>query len=220
MSFNIVVQSGQTLRLPTTGKYCDRDIVITGEGGTAASEYTRAGYVRFTGDQIVDTGIVCTQNTKIRIVYTRNGNDSMYLYGVISSDNKASVTAYLSGGSGTWRFGDKSASASIATNNDLVQTAIVDKTGIVRPHLTQQFSNTANFETVGSLLIGGARNADGSVADPQFVGDVYLLQMWTGEEMVLDLLPKINKNGVYGLYDAVKKTFLTSITNVQLEGGN
>lgn len=34
MSFNITVEGGSSVRLPTKGKYCDRDIVITAEGGT------------------------------------------------------------------------------------------------------------------------------------------------------------------------------------------
>ena len=34
MSFNITVEGGSSVRLPTAGKYCDRDIVITAEGGT------------------------------------------------------------------------------------------------------------------------------------------------------------------------------------------
>ena len=34
MSFNITVEGGSSFRLPTAGKYCDRDIVITAEGGT------------------------------------------------------------------------------------------------------------------------------------------------------------------------------------------
>lgn len=33
MSHNITVQGGKSVRLPTEGKYCDRDIVITAEGG-------------------------------------------------------------------------------------------------------------------------------------------------------------------------------------------
>lgn len=33
MSFNIEVEGGKTVRLPTKGKYCDRDIVVTAEGG-------------------------------------------------------------------------------------------------------------------------------------------------------------------------------------------
>lgn len=33
MSYNITVEGGTSVRLPTAGKYCDRDIVITAEGG-------------------------------------------------------------------------------------------------------------------------------------------------------------------------------------------
>lgn len=32
MSWNITVEGGKTVRLPTEGKYCDRDIVVTAEG--------------------------------------------------------------------------------------------------------------------------------------------------------------------------------------------
>ena len=34
MSHNITVEGGASVRLPTAGKYCDRDIIITAEGGT------------------------------------------------------------------------------------------------------------------------------------------------------------------------------------------
>ena len=44
MSFNIEVESGTSVRLPTAGKYCDRDIVVTategGEGGSYDQGYT------------------------------------------------------------------------------------------------------------------------------------------------------------------------------------
>lgn len=36
MSFNIEVEGGKTVRLPTAGKYCDRDIVVTATGGGAS----------------------------------------------------------------------------------------------------------------------------------------------------------------------------------------
>lgn len=34
MIFNITVEGGSSVRLPTAGKYCDRDIVVTAEGGS------------------------------------------------------------------------------------------------------------------------------------------------------------------------------------------
>ena len=33
MSFNITVNSGSSVRLPTKGKWCDRDIVVNAVGG-------------------------------------------------------------------------------------------------------------------------------------------------------------------------------------------
>lgn len=33
MSFNVEIQGGSSVRLPTAGKYCDRDIVVTATGG-------------------------------------------------------------------------------------------------------------------------------------------------------------------------------------------
>jgi hypothetical protein len=38
MSHNITVESGKSLKLKTAGKYCDRDIIVTAEGGTTPSE--------------------------------------------------------------------------------------------------------------------------------------------------------------------------------------
>lgn len=37
MSFNIEVEGGSSVRLPTAGKYCDRDIIITALGGGGGS---------------------------------------------------------------------------------------------------------------------------------------------------------------------------------------
>lgn len=193
-----------------------------GSGGdpTLPAGYVRCGYIRFNGEQIVDTGIVCTQDTKIRLVYTRDSEDAMYLYGVVNSGNTASVTAYLSGSGGTWRFGNKNVAAAIATDEELVQTAIVSKTGIVRPHLTQDMSSVNDFETIGSLLIGAVRNANGTVGSAQFIGKILLFQMWQGDTEVLHLTPVVGTDGVYRFYDEVTDTIAGSITDTELEGGN
>ena len=38
MSHNITVDGGTSVRLPTAGKYCDRDIVVTATGGGSVTE--------------------------------------------------------------------------------------------------------------------------------------------------------------------------------------
>lgn len=187
-------------------------------GSGETSEYTRVGYIQFTGEQTIDTGIICNKNTKIKVVYTRESSSAQYMYGVASSDNTATVTAYLSSG-GAWRFGNKSVSTTITVDENLVNCAIVDKTGIIRAGATQSFSGTSDFETVGSLTIGSCRNPSGTLGSSQFIGKIYSFEMWEGTEQVLKLIPMVNKEGVYGFWDDVSKTFLTSITDTPLEGG-
>ena len=38
MTHNITVEGGTSVRLPTAGKYCDRDIVVTATGGGSVTE--------------------------------------------------------------------------------------------------------------------------------------------------------------------------------------
>lgn len=215
---NITVEGGTSKRLLTAGKYCDRDIVVTATGGGAEEEYVPVPCIRFTGDQIVDTGIICNQNTKIRIIFMRDDDASMYMYGVASAGNTASVTAYLTSSGGSWRFGNKNATKVIATNEELVQTAVVSKTGIVMANSNSTFSGVANFETVGTMLVGSCRNADGTVGSAQFIGRIVGLEMWDGAQ-VLKLCPVMRKDGVYGFKDDIKGNFHTSITDIPLEGG-
>lgn len=181
--------------------------------------YVRADYIQFTGDQTVDTGIVPTQDTKIRLIYTRESSDSMYLYGVVNSDNTASVTAYLSSG-GSWRFGNKYSAASIVTNEDLAQAAIVSKTAMVRTGSTVTISGVTDFTAIGSLIIGGTRLASGSVGAAQFVGKIALFQMWSGSTEVLHLIPVVNADGVYRFWDSIGQEFHDSLTTIQLGGGS
>lgn len=282
MSWDISVKGGTTVRLPTSGKYCDRDILVTAQNsgvdlpslsspGTAAdlmlgkqlidgagkvvdgsftlasemtaqdvlieqiktalkgkaagcggdpslpAGYTRADYIRFTGKQIVDTGIVCTQDTRIKIVFTREKSSQHYMYGVASSDNTASVTAYLGG---SWRFGNKSSTKTLATNADVIYSGVVDSSEITITGSAATISGVNEFETVGSLLLGSCRDAAGSIGSAQFEGTALLLEIWQGDTPVQKLVPYVSAEGVYRFWDVVTKTFFDSITDTPLEGGN
>lgn len=203
----------------------DGEKVIYTEGGGGGGDSDlpsgcrRVNYIRFNDAQIVDTGITPTQDTKIRVLYTREVSTAMYLYGVASDGNTASVTAYLSSG-GSWRFGNQSASYTVTVNPDLVQTAIVDKTGIDRPNASTTYSSVNNFEAVGSLLVGGGRNASGTVGVASYIGNIFIFEMWNGSEQVLKLIPVIDTDGNYRFYDAIGKKYHDSITDTPLDGGN
>lgn len=53
MSFNITVEGGTSVRLPTAGKYCDRDIVVTANGGSE-------NYAKFTVKPTSTTSVTIT----------------------------------------------------------------------------------------------------------------------------------------------------------------
>lgn len=179
--------------------------------------YRRCDFIRFNDAQIVDTEVVPTNNTKIKVLYTRESSSAMYMYGVSSDGNTATVSAYLSSG-GAWRFGDKSASRTITTSEDIIHTAIVDKTGIVSDSGNTAFSASA-FTAIGSLLIGATRNASGTVAAAQYIGRILQFEMWSGTTQVLKLIP-VTDGVSFRFWDAVGKKFHDSITTVPLDGGN
>ena len=220
MSHNITIEGGSSVRLPTAGKYCDRDIVITatggGGGGDLPAGYSRVDYIQFNGAQTVDTGIICNQNTKIQLAFTRDRSTQHYMFGVASSNNTASVTAYMGG---SWRFGNKSASKVPTTNADMIYSGVVDKTTVTITGGASAISGVNDFETVGSLLLGACRNSNGTVGSAQYIGKILFFSMWEEDEQVLKLVP-VTDGTVFRFYDMVSKAFFDSITDTPLEGGN
>ena len=180
--------------------------------------YYPATYIKFTGKQVVDLGEICTQDTKLRVIFTRETDTQQYLYGVVNTGNTASVTAYLSS-SGAWRFGNRSQSRAVAVSADIIQTAVVDKTGADLANSNGSWSTPSNFTTIGTLILGGCRQADGSVGAAQFVGKVLIFEIWHGESLARHWVPVVNANGEYRFYDEVSGVFGDSLTDTPLEGG-
>lgn len=188
-----------------------------GGGSDLPAGYQRCDYIQFNDAQIVDTNIICNQNTRISLYFTREVSSQQYLYGVASSNNTASVTAYLGG---SWRFGSKSASKALGTvSPDIGYGACVSASEISVTGSVTTISGLADFETIGTLLIGTCRSAEGDAGEPQFVGKIFFFAIYNGDEQVRHLVP-VTDGSSYRFWDSVSKTFYDSITDVPLEGGN
>lgn len=224
MSFNVEVQGGSSVRLPTAGKYCDRDIVITATGGggggdpTLPNGYSLVDYIEFNGKQFVDTGIIGNQDTRIQTSFTWGNATQNHVFGCASSGNTASITSYMNG---SWRFGAKSATKTIAKNNTLLPyVARIDKTMIGVTGSNTAISDVEDFETVAPLLLGGARNSSGELPGSGIVGKVLYFYLWQGDEQVMRLVPVVSDDGAFRFYDMITKSFFDSITDTPLDGGN
>lgn len=190
-----------------------------GGGGDSGlpSGCRRVDYIQFTGEQTVDTGIICNQNTKIQLAFTRERSTQHYLYGVASSNNTASVTAYMGG---SWRFGNKSATKVPTTNADMIYSGLVDKSTVTITGSASAISSVNDFETIGSLLLGACRNSSGTVGSSQFEGKIFFFSMWEGDEQVLKLVPVVDADGNFHFYDTISQQPFDSITDIPLGGGN
>ena len=170
-------------------------------------EYIFTEYLQFNKDKRFDTGIVCNQNTKIEISFSRDDATAAYMYGVRNSGNTASITAYLSS-SGSWRFGNKYKNYTLALNE--THNATIQKSGITMNGTKTTFTSS-NFTANATLVIGTTRGTDGSLSSPQFIGKIYSFKMYNGTELILDWLPCKTADGKVGFYDNVSKAFVEPV---------
>ena len=193
--------------------------VATGSSGNSdlPEGYKRCDYIQFSGNQWIDTGIVGNQDTQVNVGFTWENSTQRHLFGCASADNTKSITSYMNG---SWRFGNKSTSKSFSNKNPMLPySALVNKTTISTTNSVTSISSVNDFETVGTLLLGGARDSDGTVPSVGIYGKVYYFYLWQGEEMVRKFIPVTDGNGAYRFYDMISKDFFDSITSTPLGGG-
>ena len=197
-----------TVNVPSSGGGGDSDI---------PTGYSRVDFIEFNGKQLVDTGIIGNQDTQIQASFTWGNATQNHLFGCASSDNTASITSYMNG---SWRFGSKSTSKTIAKNNsDLPYSVLVNKTRIAVTSSSTAISGVTDFETIDTLLLGGARSASGALPSSGIVGRVLYFRVWDGNTQIMKLIPVTDGN-VFRFYDMISKTFFDSITDTPLGGGN
>lgn len=188
-----------------------------GGGGDLPSGYTRVDFIELTGKQLVDTGIIGNQDTQIDVSFTWGNATQNHVFGCASSDNTASITSYTNG---SWRFGAESATKSIMKNNTVLPYAArVNKSMIGVTNGSTTISGVNDFETIGTLLLGGARSSSGALPSSGLVGRVFYFRLWSGSTQTMNLVP-VTDGTAFRFYDLVSKTFFDSITDTPLEGGN
>ena len=180
--------------------------------------WTLANYIRFTGAQHIDTGIVPTQKTRIEVIFTREASNGVYMYGVRNRENTASVTAYLSS-SGAWRFGNTYRNFTLTVGKEY--SMAVDSDGVDQNGNHYNYGATVkSFTANGTLTLGSIRTTSGGLGDPQLVGTVKEFRMYSDGELVLELLPVYNAaTGAYAFYDTVTGALKPSMTTTAFQGG-
>lgn len=199
-----------TLQETLSHKMADRDSDLP-------DGYYRIDFIEFNGKQLVDTGLIGNQDTRIRASFTWGSSTQNHVFGCASPDNTASITSYMNG---SWRFGSKSITKNITKNiNTLPYSVYVDKTTIGVTGSVTAINDVEDFETINTLLLGGARNSSGGLPGTGLIGRIFHFYVWDGDTQVMKLVPV--SNGIkYRFWDEVSKVFFDSINDTPLEGGN
>lgn len=181
--------------------------------------YTQCEYLQLDGGQCVDTEILCDNNTKIELTFTREDSGARYLFGVGSSGNTASFTGYQSGtASGSWRFGAAYGRPSVTV--DVKHTFTMDKNGIVMDGTLYRYNGTiGTFMTPQTLVIGTVHDASGAISTTRHIGKFYSFKLWDGDELKAEYIPCKNPQGVYGFWDNAARKFRESDGNSAFTGG-
>lgn len=174
-------------------------------------EYTFIEYLECNSDYAFNTGLMCNQDTKLEVVFMRGDDSARYLFGVASNDNKASITAYQSGiSSGSWRFGAAYFRPSVQVG--VKNTIIMDKTGAIISNTKKTYTGTVGtFTTVQPLAVGGCMSASGNIGEVRFIGRLYSVRIWDGDNLIIDWVPCQTSSGEYGFYDNVSQSFIKGV---------
>ena len=165
--------------------------------------YTLLDYIVFDSTQVIDTGFIPDNETKIESKVYRTGADC-WLYGASPSNPR--ITLYHSN-TGTSRWGNQSR-GNFGFAADTLYTIVQNKNGlnINGTQYAWTGGTAGDFTCDRSLTIG---NNNGSTGTRYFAGNFYYMKIWDNGTLVRDFVPCINPSNVVGLYDKVNDEFYT-----------
>ncbi len=230
MSFNIEVEGGKTVRLPTAGKYCDRDIVITATGGGGVVEpdprdqYQRVEYIESAEEgtyPYIITDIYADNITGVEVVASFPAMADRIPMG--SREDSGSTRFYcaypLSTSSCYYGF-NIGASISCSTKVNTVyrlqtnfmnsrQAIIYEENGTRKAF--GSFTQTLSKHTV-PISIFGYHSATSGAVNSKREYKLYSARISHGFEVVREYIPCYRKSdGVVGLLEKFTGQFLTAV---------
>lgn len=178
-------------------------VFIAGPTMVLSDGYTFIEEVSFNADTLYDMGIITSEDS-IDIQYKReDASSSQYLYGITTSNNMASVTAYLAS-NGAWRFGNQLVRPNTADKN--VHHTTISNGAAIHDGSAMVMNTSPAFVTANTVVLGGYRDASG-ITTKGYIGKVLYIRINDGTK--IDWLPcKRLSDGVEGFWDCVTQTFV------------
>ena len=192
--------------------------------------YTKIEYLQSTGTQYINTGIVCTNNTGIKIKYSYTAEGSAAISGVFQGTNPRTDTLFISSSSGqtsstlfaAHRGGIFSTSNSIALNTDYECKInyLNDKKCYFDNELIGTVGENAAYNS--SILLFARYNPNSSASAISISSSkIYEVEFTEGDKISHKFIPCYrNSDNELGMYDLIGEAFYTNQGSGEFVGGN
>lgn len=189
---------------------------ITNESGNILWEKSYAYALISTGQQVIDTGVYCTDkmSCEIKMAYTAFPSNATYM-GAIEYNNgiyyRCHFQAAISGKNqviGFWQDSPTMGNAisipfdtepHIFTYSAVNMTVGID--GTTASHGNNPTPSNSTFYLFDRNVVGFTANAEPGKCK------LYYAKFWEDGELIRDFLPRIDSNGKIGLFDLINEQF-------------
>lgn len=237
MRHNITVVGGTSVRLATAGKYCDRDIVVTAEGGGDEPDlrdpYQRVEYIESAEEgtyPYIITDVYADNDVGAEVIASFPVmQDRIPMGSRLDSGSTRFYVAYPLSKSTCYYGFNIGSSISCTTKLDTVyrlqtnfmnsrQASIYEADGDRKAFAN--ISQTLSKHSVPIAIFGYNSSASGSVSSKREY-KLYSARISEGFDIIREYIPCYRKSdGVVGLYETFTKQFLTAKTGAFAKGAD
>ena len=233
MSWNVEVQGGTSVRLPTAGKYCDRDIVVTAMGSVTEPDprehYQRVEYITSEEGAYFLTDFIADNTCGMELIASFPVLQDRVPMGSRLDANATRFYCAYPMSANSFYFGFNTGSA--ISVKPTVDTVYRLQTNFFDSRLVNIFDmngirkgGTSISQTLAQqacpVAIFGYLRADTAVVSSFRAYSLYSARCSRGHEVVREYIPCYRKSdGVIGLFEKYTGTFLTNQGNGTLTKG-
>ncbi len=173
--------------------------------------YTQLEYLESNGTQYIDTGVIPTNTTGVKIKYNKYVSGDQVVVGVDTEPGRFYINPaqnlFLPFNEG-WSEVGSSGPTVLNTDYEVSMNYMNNRKRYVNGIEKQNITHTLGQSKKMFLF---AANYNGNGANWKFSGKVYYLKITNGSQITHDFIPaRRNSDGKLGMYDLVSNTFFTN----------
>lgn len=183
-----------------------RYLMEDGDGIMYRVEHEKAfvDSIGFTGCQLIRTGIVPDQDTRVKVRFQTSQFGDYALFGCRKSTSEAKFGVFLTSSTQiSGQFGTESVTEEADEYSRIDVEIELAADGLKRDGVVIAEFAECGFISPCELTVG-TYNTDGRLDSHFFRGWIYGIEVWQGEEKMLDLIPCIDEKVRVCFYDRVR----------------